>query len=132
MAILIGDDGSLISSTKGNTVTFEYVIYSQGFAEEVCLLIKRIIERYTGLRLSITRATKEFGIRLTITEISQVKLVSHKISPYLALIKNDIFQKNMTLASTYIIYLKSTRNSLPLQNPKITGQIRKLALLKRV
>ncbi|SFQ96879.1 hypothetical protein [Desulfoscipio geothermicus] len=97
MAILIGDDGSLISSITRNTVTFEYVIYSQGFAREIGLQLKEIIERATGLQLSFTKASAESGIRLTISGITQIKLISKMISPYLSQVKLNIFQRKYDL-----------------------------------
>lgn len=98
LAVLIGDDGSLVASTRGKSVTFEYVIYSQGLSEETGFKLKQIIEQATGLRLSTTRASGEYGVRLTISGMEQIQMISEMISPYLSQVEVDSFWKKYDLA----------------------------------
>lgn len=97
LAILIGDDGALCAFTRGATVNYEYIIFSQGFSEKSGLTLKHIIEKTTGLNLSVTRASGEYGVRLTISGIAQIKAVSQMIGQYLARVATDAFRKKYDL-----------------------------------
>lgn len=98
LAVLIGDDGTLSASTRGKTVTFEYIIYSQGLSEETGHKLKQIIEQTTGLRLSTTKSAGEYGVRLTIAGMDQIQKVSEMISPYLSQVEVASFWKKYDLA----------------------------------
>ncbi|MEG3069841.1 MAG: hypothetical protein RQM92_02455 [Candidatus Syntrophopropionicum ammoniitolerans] len=97
LAILIGDDGTLAAFTRGKTVNFTYIIYSQGFSEESCCNLKQIIEETTGLQLSTTSLPSEYGLRLTILGMKQIKLVSRMIKPYLSQVNAVSFWKKYDL-----------------------------------
>lgn len=110
LAILIGDDGTLTAFTNGKTVNFEYIIYSQGFSEESCYKLKQIIEDATGLQLSTTSLSSEYGIRLTISGMEQIKLVSRMINPYLSQVKAISFWKKYDL-NRHVHELSKKRNA---------------------
>ncbi|MCF8009860.1 MAG: hypothetical protein K9L17_03545 [Clostridiales bacterium] len=93
LSILIGDDGSLVASYKKNNVYFSYVIYCQGFAEEIGLELKKIIEKSTGVELSCTNVSSEYGIRLKTNKLKDTLQINKMIFPYLSKIGTDNFKK---------------------------------------